>query len=145
MLRLSSSLPMLAKSLMVAGILPFVAGVVLSFTAEISLLPVRAYGAVILSFMAGSYWGICLMHPDRPAARAGLIFSNVTALLGWLALLLPNVRAGLGLLLCLFIVTLHGERWLLFSHYPRWYRQARQWVTFVVSILLAMLLIHHAW
>jgi hypothetical protein len=83
-----------------AGLLPF-AGAALAFFAapdswqgfaEGALI---AYGAVILSFLGAVHWGLALRAPveEAPMGPARLTLGVVPALIGWVALLLPDVFA----------------------------------------------------
>ena len=81
-----------AWGLTLAGLLPFMAGAVLivfdrndgARWAE----PLAAYGAIILSFLAGTRWGKGLAERDpRPAT---LILSNLPPVAAWLTFL-PGV------------------------------------------------------
>ncbi len=87
-----------------AGLLPFLAAALLSWTAPeawrgIALYALAAYGAVILSFLGAVHWGLALRAPAAEAwalaPRLGL--GVLPSLLGWVALLLPPLP-GLSLL-----------------------------------------------
>ena len=87
-----------------AGLLPFLATALLSWTAPpewrgVALYALAAYGAVILSFLGAVHWGLALRAPAGEAAamapRLGL--GVVPSLIGWVALLLPPLP-GLALL-----------------------------------------------
>ncbi|MDO3383310.1 DUF3429 domain-containing protein [Gilvimarinus algae] len=70
-----------------AGLIPFVSFTLLSaisYSQHTAVLLLISYGAIILSFMAGSLWGQA-QHDTH--SRAGpLIASNALALSGWAAL-----------------------------------------------------------
>ncbi len=100
-----------------AGLLPF-AGSALAFFAapapwqgfaEGALI---AYGAVILSFLGAVHWGLALRAPVEEAAHgsARLALGVVPAILGWVALLLPDVFA-LPLLALAILGTAGVEQW----------------------------------
>lgn len=100
-----------------AGLLPF-AGCALAFFAapdswsgfaEGALI---AYGAVILSFLGAVHWGLALRAPveEAPSGPARLLLGVVPALLGWVALLLPDVFA-LPLLALAILGTAGLEQW----------------------------------
>ena len=70
------------------GIIPFLFLLTLSFyyserTDYISNL-FHAYSAVIISFIAGTHWGICLQSKDRN--NSVLLESNLITLIAWLSL-----------------------------------------------------------
>ena len=81
----------LTKSLTWSGLLPFLACLIwgalglpsAAVTAETVFI---SYGAVILSFMAGTLWGRTNHSPDTEHAPL-LIASNMWALLAWVAVL----------------------------------------------------------
>ncbi|MAF67906.1 MAG: hypothetical protein CMH25_00975 [Micavibrio sp.] len=96
----------LITALTYAGTLPFLGCAFLTLSdLSLNFLPIaaseiaRAYGAVILSFIAGSHWGLVL---NQKAYLDILIHSNIAALLAWTALLIP-MQSGLLLLTGLFI------------------------------------------
>jgi len=100
-----------------AGLLPF-AGAALAFFAapdswqgfaEGALI---AYGAVILSFLGAVHWGLALRAPveEAPMGPARLTLGVVPALIGWVALLLPDVFA-LPLLALGILGTAGLEQW----------------------------------
>ena len=135
------SLPVLARWLGYAGLIPFVA-----IAAGLWLGPqewraalhaaLLGYAAVILSFMGAVHWGLA-MAGDGQGAQRRLALSVLPALLGWLALLLP---AGLGYAalllgfaaLCLLDV-LAGRHGLV----PSWYPPLR--VRLTAGVVLSLL------
>lgn len=81
-----------AWALTLAGLLPFVAGAGLIVFDRADgarwIQPLAAYGAIILSFLAGTRWGKGLAERDpRPAT---LILSNLPPVAAWLTFL-PGV------------------------------------------------------
>ena len=99
------------------GLLPF-AGCALAFFlapdawrgfAEGALI---AYGAVILGFLGAVHWGLALRAPVAEAALgpARLVLGIIPALIGWIALLLPDVLA-LPLLSLAILATAAAEQW----------------------------------
>lgn len=100
-----------------------------------------AYGAIILSFMAGTNWGPLATgdRPDGPPSGApALIVTNALALLAWTALLHPR-GAGFALpaLALGFALHLAFERRRFWANYPEWYRRMRVLITAGVVICLA--------
>jgi hypothetical protein len=97
------SLPRPALWLGLAGLLPFLAGALLAWTAPEeargeALYALATYGALILSFLGAVHWGLALRAPAAEgratAPRLGL--GVLPSLVGWVGLLLP---AGPGMLL----------------------------------------------
>lgn len=104
------SLPSGASALGYGGLVPFVAAVlgIALLDGDLQLFAaraLRAYGAVILSFLGAVHWGLLLARPVSGTARR-LLAGVLPALAGWVALLLPE-RYGLALLVVAF-----GAFWL---------------------------------
>ena len=101
-----------------AGLIPFVAGCVISALGDNDLgrAVFLSYSATILSFLGGTLWGRLIANPALSGQAVGLVLlgaSNGFALLGWLALvlsfspvqgpaLLPFVCLTLGFVLLFF-------------------------------------------
>ena len=76
------------KYLTFLGLIPFLFLLILSFyhfetTGYISKL-FYAYSAIIISFIAGTHWGICLHAKDRN--KRILVESNLITLIAWFSL-----------------------------------------------------------
>jgi hypothetical protein len=104
-----STVPRPALLLGLAGLLPSVAMVV----AMLALPDWRAgvaragiaYGAVIVSFIGGAWWGlVCARAPAAPGARM-LVLTVLPSLIAWPAVLLP-APTGLAVLALTFAVLL---------------------------------------
>jgi len=100
-----------------AGLLPFAASALGFFAAPepwqgFAQGALIAYGAVILSFLGAVHWGLALRAPPDEAAMgpARLTLGVVPALLGWVALLLPDVFA-LTILALGLLGTAGAEQW----------------------------------
>lgn len=98
------------------------------------------YSAVILAFMGGIYWPICLRPglPVNPGRLAGV--SMVLALGAWLLLLLPPGLRELGfaLLFCLIYLI---DRFVLADYWPAAYLLMRGHLTAVVVFTQCLLLV----
>lgn len=70
------------------------------------------YGAIILSFLAGTLWGRAMHRADSEPTNLLLILSNAFALLAWLTLLLNTVFWSLLLQMLGFALLLAFERGL---------------------------------
>ncbi len=93
------------------------------------------FGAVILSFLGGIYWGwelaICYAQ-TQAVSTPRLIIGILPPIFGWLSLLLPVTLAGLALAGC-FAALLAYDLWRTNHHLaPRWYPNVRIPVTVVV-------------
>lgn len=114
------TLPRLVLLLGYLGLIPFFLGPAwLSFAPESAPPDLDQawllYGAMIASFMAGSFWGLALVVIENPAGRVGMMIATVLMLLAWLALLLPFSLAlwALGLVFVLLgVAELWRERTL---------------------------------
>lgn len=124
--------PVAAWLLAGAGTLPFLAG-----GADLLLRngewlgAVQIYGAVIVSFVCGIHWGAALFAAEGLALRLFLM-SNIAALLGWVAALLP-AGPGFLLLAALFAVLLLVDHHLWRAGlWPLWFWHLRGVITAVV-------------
>ena len=87
------------------GIIPFLFLLMLSFyyserTDYISNL-FHTYSAVIISFIAGTHWGICLQSKDRN--NSVLLESNLITLIAWFSLFYLGLITELIMIGCLEI------------------------------------------
>lgn len=123
---------LVAWLLAVAGTMPFLAGVADAMLRHGEWLgAVQIYGAVIASFVCGIHWGAALFAAEGLALRL-LVISNIAALLGWAAALLP-AGAGFLLLAVLFATLLLFDRHLWRAGlWPLWFWRLRVAITAVV-------------
>ncbi len=114
MVRMEPTTMRLAWILGLLGLLPFagaaLAGLAVAGWQADALLWLRAYGAVILSFLGAVHWGLSLAAGESPFNRQRLVLGVVPALLGWAGLLLP-VKGGLWLLAVSVLATAATEQW----------------------------------
>lgn len=99
-----------------AGLLPFAGAALVSLAVpgwqEAALLALRAYGAVILSFLGAVHWGFAL-QPEVGREAAGprrLMLGVLPALVGWVSLLMP-VGLALALLAVALLAVAAVEQW----------------------------------
>jgi hypothetical protein len=144
------SLPPIAWGLGLLGLLPFLGTALAALhqpepEATFWLMPLAAYGAVILAFLGGVHWGFVL-GPAAEAVRPGfrLALGVVPSLIGWVALLVPLVlppEAGLALLAAGFLGTIVMEARLTRAGMaPASYLRLR-WVLSIVVILVLVVTI----
>jgi len=93
----SPELPLTARRLGYAGLLPFVAGALLVWLVHEDVrqdvaFGLSAYAALIAAFLGGIHWGLAFRHDEPPAAWLG--WGVVPALVAWPALIMPP-HAGL--------------------------------------------------
>jgi len=103
-----TDLPVTARRLGAAGLLPFAAGALLvwlvrdeeahGFVAQ----ALSVYAALIVSFLGGIHWGLAFRHAEPPTPL--LVWGVVPALVVWPAVLMPPwsglVVQGVMLLVC---------------------------------------------
>ncbi|HYC02238.1 MAG TPA: DUF3429 domain-containing protein [Azospirillaceae bacterium] len=133
-----------ARLLGYAGLIPFAAGA-LACWLDPAWLPwapdyaLAAYGAVILSFVGAVHWGR-LVAPGAardPHAAGWFVWSNVPALLGWAALLLP-AAARLALLIAALALAWAVDRHAFATgRYPAWFARLRTHLTLGACASLA--------
>lgn len=97
----------------------------------------QSYAAVILSFMGAIHWGMVISAPGNEA-RVQLVVSVVPPLLGWFALMLPQVT-GYSLLIVSFIglCFYDGAVSRKFALQP-WYVSMRVVLTTIVVLCLTL-------
>lgn len=137
--------PLAVIALTAAGFLPFAA----LAAASVQLAPgeqhlaVQAqhiYGAVILSFLGGIYWGWEFATQDRdPVSGVRLSIGVIPSILAWAAVLLPTTgQSSIALALC-FVSVLAYDIWRARNaQAPAWYPQLR--VPITIAVVLALLL-----
>ena len=119
-----------------AGLMPFVSlsAFVLLSAGDMQLqarAALIAYGAVIISFLGAWHWYAAIQHGDSSATLAKMSFAVSPALLGWLAVLLPQAW-GMALVITGLLMTCVADgRWQAAAH--PWYRQLRQRLTLVAT------------
>ena len=104
--------------------------------ASLALVALRAYGAVILSFLGGVHWGLAMRRAPASPGWSALTLSVMPSLVAWPALLLAP-RYGLAVLavavaLMLYVDTSLSRQGLAASWYPR----LRQPLSVVVTVSL---------
>ena len=125
------------RTLTWSGVIPFAALALVSMIdaphwAELLLV---GYGALILSFLAGTLWTRHLLG-DRTRPRL-LVASNFLVLLAWPALLMPVAWASLWLAALFGVHLLLDEPWRKYGM-PGWYRRLRLAVSSVAITLLVI-------
>ena len=131
------------------GAVPFVALAVAAWilaepAARAASDAIVAYGAVVLSFIGGSYWGfasIRMTEGRTPKADRLLVLSVVPSLVGWASLLLATPWS-VALLAVAFLGVLFVDRWVLAIAFapPWWVRLRLPLSATVAACLLAALL-----
>lgn len=134
-------MPASALTLGLAGLLPFIAAVIVMQTnlqgyAPIATLSLLVYGAVIVSFLGGVRWGVELSRTGAHPRWLPLTCSVISSLIAWPAVLIGGT-SGLLLLTVAFIA-----QYLMDAHAVRhnqivqWYRSLRLILTTVVVLCL---------
>ncbi|XP_024530013.1 transmembrane protein 69-like [Selaginella moellendorffii] len=151
--------PPLARSLGLAGAIPFVAlsppiAYVLPLPELLSSIHAAdaqaAYGALILSFLGGPHWGVAMASPESssPVSFSGYTIATVRyvwgvtpCLLGWFAMLLPR-SSGLAVLVSSFLLALAVD-WAMAARglLPGWYLPLRMLLTGIAVMSLGSTLL----
>jgi len=135
--------PALVAWLGYGGLIPFVALALAAAAggpyAEASGCALRAYGAVILSFVGALHWGFAMLSGEmpRPERNRAYAWSVIPALLAWAALLsAPTVSCAL---LAAGFALHYGMDRLFAEHntLPAWYLPLRLKLTAVACLCLA--------
>lgn len=97
------------------------------------------YAAIIIAFLAGIHWGVYLFFAGA-CPRNLLLTSNITALLAWAVLLMPQLSLALVLqLLCVAYLLLLDVKLHRASILPAWFfhlRRTASWL--VIASLVSM-------
>lgn len=139
---------LLAYNLTIGGLIPFIGLLTASIllknmpTLSHTLLAAQlAYGAIIVSFIAGSQWGTAIQAQQKLPFQ--LILSNLIALIAWTSLLVHDLSIGF----CTLAISLLCLLWcdlnqITKKNLPTWYRPLRIWVTLLaVTCLIASALL----
>ena len=124
--------PQLAKLIGFGGLIPFVGCAALMYAGNtgasiIALFASAVYGAVILSFVGAVHWGLT-MRGDR--SPYWYIWSVMPAILGWLAIVLLDIKISLLALAIAFTLAWSVDRQAsLQGLIPAWYMQMRHILT----------------
>lgn len=140
------SVPKVPLWLGLAGVLPFALGMV-AYAAggiwfvdqSLALRSTLGYGAVILSFLGGTRWGLGLLLTNEDKRDARFTLSVLPSLLGWVALLLPAFPA-----LVLLAVSFAAQgAWdvgdAVDDGAPQWFAHLRTVLTALVCSLLSVM------
>ena len=126
------------------GLLPFIfLALLIPFSLDYRTLFENAlvnYGAVILSFVGALHWGFAMTVQDMSAKQRSdrFIWSVITALIAWIATLLP-MPLGCLLLVIGLVAQLRQDRQLLrVMSLPAWYLPMRLRLTLVASVCLLL-------
>lgn len=96
---------------------------------------VAAYGLAIVSFLAGSWWGIALLRRDQGV----LIASNLVVITAWLGFVLLDPQANLLLQALLLVGAVGLERiHPIFRPQPAYYARLRTRLSVVASLALVV-------
>ncbi|MEM1286966.1 MAG: DUF3429 domain-containing protein [Pseudomonadota bacterium] len=122
-----------------AGVIAYAAGGIWIFDQDLAVRSTVAYGAVILSFLAGVRWGLGLLIENPDSRDARLALSTIPSLLGWVALLLPAFPA----LVLLAVAFAAQGAWdagdAVEDGAPEWYGHQRTMLTGLVCSLLSVM------
>jgi hypothetical protein len=85
-------LPLIARRLAHAGLVPFVAGALLVWLVHDDVHPyvalaLSSYAAVVISFLGGIHWGLAFRQAEPPPVL--LAWGVVPSIVAWLAVMMP--------------------------------------------------------
>jgi uncharacterized membrane protein len=141
----------LATVLSLAGLVPFYVSVAAIWQIlpgdweEVGWYILQSYGAIILSFLAGIHWGRALGAQNLQAAPL-LLWSNIIALVAWVALFVAQPLVLLSLMMACFALQYAVDaRMVARGILPQWYLPLRRGVTLGVMLacFLAMAALFH--
>lgn len=108
-------LPLIVIALGLAGLLPMFAGPVW-WELSPQTAPLRLeyvwimYGALIASFMSGTFWGFALPAIEGTEGQVGMLIASILMLMTWGAMALP-ASATLYALIGVFLLLLLADVW----------------------------------
>jgi hypothetical protein len=121
------------------GILPFLMCTITIFSGweqANAVFVLRAYAAVIISFISGIHWGIGMKDSQHSTVWL-LATSNIISLLAWGCLLIHQVMIALMTLTLLFVVLLLiDNRLYKMQQIELWFIKLRRHATFFVALCL---------
>ncbi len=129
----------LAKLMGFGGLVPFVGCAVLMYSGSpsasiVALFANAVYGAVILSFVGAVHWGLTMREDRSPY---WYIWSVIPAIMGWLAIVLLDIKISLLALAVAFTLAWSVDRQAsLQGLIPAWYMQTRHILTAGATVSL---------
>lgn len=140
------TLPRVARWLGLAGLLPTATAAIVVWIgtvgqAAFAFSASAIYGALILSFLGGAWWGIAAAKAPPERLPVLLALSVMPSLIGWLVLLILS-PASLGVLALCFAVALLVDRRLIDEGYaPAWWWRLRFPLSATMALLHALIAI----
>jgi hypothetical protein len=140
----TSGVPPAAKWLGLAGLLPTAAAAVFIWigTAGQAALAFSAsaiYGALILSFLGGAWWGLAAARASAERLPMLLVLSVIPSLIGWLALLVLSPAAIAVLGLCFGLALIVDRRLVTDACAPGWWWRLRFPLSATMAVLHALI------
>ena len=112
------------------------------FIWPIAVVIVSTYTALIVTFIAGSQWGVASKLEEKSSTKV-MVCSNLAMVFAWLGMLVPNwIISFVMLLTCLWLVLLVDVRLTKHGIWSPAYLRLRIFITASVSICLAILLLY---
>ena len=135
----SENHPQLAKLTGYGGLMPFVGCAAIMYAGNtgasiIALFAIAVYGAVILSFVGAVHWGLTMREDRSPY---WYVWSIIPAILGWLSIVLLDIKISLMALAVAFTLAWSVDRQAsLQGLIPAWYMKMRHILTAGATISL---------
>lgn len=134
------------KLLTFLGVIPFILATAVAYRQAggqfwpILVVLVSTYTGLIVTFIAGSQWGVTRFYADKPSTTV-LIMSNLSTLLAWLGILFPSWVIGwLILMVCLWLVLAVDYNLYRKGIWPLAYMKLRLIITSLVSLCFVLML-----
>ena len=125
-----------------AGLLPFLAGLVMLSAPGVAVSQTFAatwllgYGAVIAAFLGAAHWGIALTGTHSPSPDRLAAWAVIPSLLAWMTLLLEPAWGLAGQFLLFALILAVDLRVGAQSGWPRYYRRLR--ISLSVAVIVAL-------
>lgn len=124
------------------GVIPFLFAFIVRFMpAEVyvaisSVQFIVTYGAIIVSFIAGTHWSYYLL--DNKVKLKLQIHSNIIALIAWIAVLFHNLISIYVLIFCFLYLLMLDYKSYKMQYIQYWYFKLRLHVTALVCAILIL-------
>jgi hypothetical protein len=129
----------MVKILSYAGTLPYLIALVIGLTPykwqawPFLVVLLSTYSALIVSFIAGSHWGLLLSKPKE--SKALLVLTNMLVLFAWFGMLIPSWIISFSILfICFWAVLAVDYKLYKKGLFLQTYFNMRLMITIVVSI-----------
>lgn len=124
------------------GAIPFIIALLVSFSTvrlqywAIIVVLMSTFSALIVTYIAGSHWGLAMQVPDK-VSKKFIISSHLLTLFAWIGILFPSwLVSWCVLLICFWAVLAIDYRFMQLGCMTKNYLKMRLQITTVVSVCL---------